>query len=55
MIVGPDNIVKGVEQRLTEANLKHIVDGTGIVRDVTYIADPARNCPLSCSEDKWPP
>jgi len=110
VIVGPDNIVKGVEQRLTEGNLKNIAvgqttpqdlralmgpphfvtryrwrdgdsweylmngglanstgsfddwmilsvrfDGTGIVRDVTYIADPARDCPLSCSEDKWPP
>jgi len=110
VVVGPDNIVKGVEQRLTEANLKHIAvgqttlqdvhalmgpahfvtryrwrdgdsweylmngglvnstgsfddwmvlsvrfDSTGIVRDVTYIADEARNCPLSCSEDKWPP
>lgn len=110
VIVGPDNIVKGVEQRLTEANLKNIVvgqttpqdlrallgpphfvtryrwrdgdsweylmngglgnstgsiddwmilsvrfDGTGIVRDVTYIADPIRDCPSSCDDDKWPP
>lgn len=110
VIVGTDNIVKGVEQRLTEANLKHIAtgqttsqdvralmgpahfvvryrwrdgdsweyrmngglanstgsisewmvlsvrfDSTGIVRDVTYIADPDTNCPLTCDEDKRPP
>jgi len=110
VIVGADNIVKGVEQRLTEVNLKNIAvgqttlqdlrtlmgpphfvtryrwrdgdsleylmnggfgnstgsiddwmilsvrfDATGIARDVTYIADPARDCPQSCGDDKWLP
>ena len=30
-------------------------DSTGIVRDVTYIADPDTNCPLTCGDEKRPP
>ena len=104
VVVGPNNVVKGVEQRLTEDNLKRIVvdkttqqdlralmgppyytlryrgrdgdsweyrmapghvdmwmvlsvrfDGSGVVKDVTYVADPIRQNLMRDNNDRRVP